>query len=170
MGSKTLYKGSTEPAKMQEFPNGSHKRIPNDSEETKLFVDHLAQKGLKLTSPRLEVLEEVLQMEKHQSIEAIYESLRRKGSRVGFSTVYRTMHLLVESGIVREQDFGMGIMRYERQYGIGHHDHLVCIECGKIIEFVRPEIESLQDSVAAENKFRITGHKHEIYGTCSDCH
>lgn len=139
------------------------------TEEGRLFLSHLARKGLKHTAQRMEVLDEILQMEKHKSIEEIYEAMRRKGSKVGFSTVYRTMHVLVECSIVREQDFGTGIMRYERAYGIDHHDHLVCVECGRIIEFVHPKIESLQDAVAREHRFEVTGHKHEIYGRCRDC-
>lgn len=140
-----------------------------ETEEGRMFLNHLARKGLKHTSQRMEVLDEILHMEKHQSIEEIYEAMHRRGSRVGFSTVYRTMHVLVECGIVREQDFGTGIMRYERAYGIEHHDHLVCVECGKIIEFIDPKIESLQDAVAKSHKFMITAHKHEIYGRCREC-
>jgi Fur family ferric uptake transcriptional regulator len=90
-------------------------------------------------------------------------------ARVGYATVYRTMELLSESGVVQEHKFGDGFTRYELSDEAAHHDHLVCLECDKIIEFEEPQIEVLQDRVAKRYGFLVRAHKHEMYGICAEC-
>ena len=85
------------------------------------------------------------------------------------ATVYRTMKLITELGIASAQRFGDGHTRYESAVDRHHHDHLICTECGAIIEFENDRIEALQDSVARRHNFKVTRHKLELYGLCEDC-
>ncbi|MFT5687168.1 MAG: Fur family ferric uptake transcriptional regulator, partial [Myxococcota bacterium] len=84
------------------------------------------------------------------------------------ATIYRTMKLFTEAGIAHERRFGDGQTRYEPVIQGEHHDHLICDECGLIVEFEDPVIEARQDTIAAENGFRLTSHRHDIFGCCLD--
>ena len=83
--------------------------------------------------------------------------------------MYRTLALLTESGLAAELDFGDGQKRYERNYEQGHHDHMICTQCGKSIEFHNYLIEKLQEDVAREHGFEMTTHKLDMFGICQDC-
>jgi Fur family ferric uptake transcriptional regulator len=89
--------------------------------------------------------------------------------KVGLATIYRTLSLLTKSGLAAELDFGDGQKRYEHKYMHSHHDHMICTECGKIIEFNHPLIEQFQEEVATRNGFTITSHKLDIFGICNEC-
>ena len=88
---------------------------------------------------------------------------------MGYATVYRTLKLLTECGVAFERKFGDGLTRYELADEESHHDHLICVECAKIIEFEEPKIEELQEAIAARYGFSLKSHKHEMYGTCATC-
>ncbi len=130
---------------------------------------YLSGKGLKATRQRDLIARTVLDAEGHIGVEDIYRKARRKDAKVGFSTVYRTMKLLKECGLVSERHFGDGVARYEPMHEGEHHDHLICNACGKIVEFEDSEIEARQDRIAARHGFTVLSHKHEIYGTCAEC-
>jgi Fur family ferric uptake transcriptional regulator len=83
--------------------------------------------------------------------------------------VYRTLKLLTESGVAQEHHFGDGHTRFELADSEAHHDHLICVECGKITEFEEPAVEQLQERIASRHGFEIRAHKHELYGICSEC-
>lgn len=134
-----------------------------------LFHQHLAARGLRRTPQRDAVLKEFLRQRRHCSAEELYDSLRRKRQRVGYSTVYRTLQLLADCGLAREVQFEDGITRFERLYGQDHHDHLVCLKCGRLIEFSDPTIERVQDEVATQHDFEPQHHRMEIYGLCNRC-
>ncbi|MFQ6133971.1 MAG: Fur family transcriptional regulator [Armatimonadota bacterium] len=134
-----------------------------------LFEEHMAAHGLRRTPQREAVVREFLGCEHHCSPEEIYDLLRRKGRRVGFSTVYRTLKLLTDCGLAREVQFEEGVTRFEHLYGHDHHDHLICLKCGALIEFSNSTIERVQDEVAAEHGFEPRRHKMEIYGFCQSC-
>ena len=127
----------------------------------------LEEKGLKHTRQRDAILEAFLTAERHTTSEDIYKEVRAKHSGIGYTTVYRTMKLLVEAGLAEERHFDDGVVRYEIEHQ--HHDHLVCIRCGKIIEFECRMIEQTQEEVASRYSFRVLRHRHELYGHCSDC-
>jgi len=133
------------------------------------FYKHVAMRGLRRTPQREAILTEFLRWERHCSAEELYDALRRKGQRVGSSTVYRTLRLLAECGLAREVEFDDGITRFEHLYQHDHHDHLVCLKCGSLIEFSSPTIERIQAQVAAEHGFEPKRHKMEIYGLCHHC-
>jgi len=129
-------------------------------------------KGLKLTRPREVIVQKILSAKagRHFSADQLWESLRYKDRRVSKATVYRTLNLLAERKVVEEHDFGKGETYYERMVERPHHDHLICIHCGRIIEFENPEIEHLQERIAHHHDFAIAYHSHKLFGACSRCH
>ncbi len=135
----------------------------------KNFSDYLAKKGLKSTRQREIILDEFLRSPSHLSTEELYLRLRKKHPNIGYATVYRTLKLFAECGIAEERHFGDGQTRYESSTSEEHHDHLICTECGAILEFEDPQIEELQKRVAKEHGFRITNHRLELYGLCAKC-
>jgi Fur family ferric uptake transcriptional regulator len=138
-------------------------------DQVQLFNDYLRCKGLKTTSQRLIILETFLDSDCHFSTEELYLKLRTDYPKIGYATVHRTLKLFAECGIAAERNFGDGQARYEPIHGEEHHDHLVCTECGLILEFEEPRIEKLQESVAAAHDFTIDNHRLELYGLCASC-
>ncbi|KMP12593.1 Fur family transcriptional regulator [Candidatus Nitromaritima sp. SCGC AAA799-C22] len=139
------------------------------SKELEVLEGYITQNNLKITRQRRAVLNAFLACENHVSAEELYNMVSESESKIGLATVYRTLALLTESGLASELDFGDGQKRYEHHYMHGHHDHMICTECGKIIEFNHPLIEKFQDEVAAQNGFTITSHKLDLFGICNEC-
>jgi Fur family ferric uptake transcriptional regulator len=139
------------------------------TKEEKVLEEYISQNNLKITRQRRSVLKAFLDCENHVSAEELYNTVTETESKIGLATVYRTLALLIRSGLASEMDFGDGQKRYEHRYKHKHHDHMICTECGKIIEFTNPIIEKLQDEIAAQNGFTITSHKLDLFGNCSDC-
>src|SRR5829696_10329846 len=139
------------------------------TEEHEVFLRHIQKKGLKRTSQRDLILEVFLRTEEHLSNEDLYRLVQKEDPGVGQTTVYRTLKLLTEAGLAREVRFGDGRTHYEHHYKHQHHDHMICSECGKIIEFFSAELEALQDAMAAQHQFEITQHLLRIIGICADC-
>jgi len=137
--------------------------------ELQVFIDYLQANKLKLTPHRELILETFLENEGHRSVEDIYHTVKAIDPRIGYTTVYRMMKLLIRCGLAREIELADGITRYEHLFNHEHHDHLICMECGNSIEFYNPEIESLQDAASAQLGFKVLDHKLQIYGVCSNC-
>lgn len=137
--------------------------------EIELFKEALRKSRLKITRQRLKVLEAFLKTEKHLSCEELFLIVHRDAPEVGYTTVYRTLKLIQKSGLAREVDFGDRVSRLEHEYGHQHHDHLVCLKCGKFIEVYEPEIEALQEKLAKTKDFTPVRHKMEIFGYCRRC-
>lgn len=133
------------------------------------FTEFLEKKSLKLTSQRRTILRQAVEAPGHFSAEKLLDLSKKKDSTISKATVYRTLALLKEGGILEEQDFGDGKKVYERAQGRKHHDHLVCIKCGKIIEFENDAIETLQDAEAGRHNFRIVYHSLKLFGFCKNC-
>ncbi|ESQ13360.1 MAG TPA: ferric iron uptake transcriptional regulator [Chromatiaceae bacterium] len=129
----------------------------------------LKKAGLKVTLPRIKILN-ILEAsdENHLSAEDIYKSLLLNSEQIGLATVYRVLTQFEAAGIVNRHHFDGGQSLFELNRG-GHHDHLVCVECGKIVEFVEEIIEERQKSVALEHGFTLVHHSLTIYGICPDC-
>ena len=138
-------------------------------EEKEIFLKHLQKAGLKRTAQRELILEVFLRTEEHLSSERLYDLARAKDDSLGHTTVYRTLKLLTECGLAREVRFGDGRAYYEHNYKHEHHDHMICTECGAIIEFLSPEIETLQDEMAARYGFLVTQHSLRLFGLCATC-
>lgn len=128
----------------------------------------MSEKGLRTTEQRRLIVNTFFDADEHFTIEELLEKVRAIDPRIGYATVYRTMKMLSEGGIANELRFGDGATRYEVADDEAHHDHLICEECGLIIEFEEPLIEELQDRIAARYNFVVTHHKHELYGHCQD--
>lgn len=136
----------------------------------RLFRRYLKDQGLPITQQREVVADVMFNSAEHLSVEDIEAKLRERGERIGKATIYRTIEILVRSGLVEEHDFGEGFKRYEHLFGQQpEHEHLICTHCSKVVEFQRPEVIRVQDEIAAQYGFLPTRHKLEIYGICPDC-
>ena len=133
------------------------------------FKDTLQREGLRLTSQRMAILEDILASEEHRECDDVLLSLRKKQISVSRATVYRTLDILEKVGFVRKMDIGDGRYRYEYKLSQSHHDHMICIECGRIIEFVDLEIESRQAQISKDRGFKLLRHSHQLYGICARC-
>lgn len=132
----------------------------------KRFRDHLATQGLKLTSQRKAIAEVFFAGDKHLSLLEILDQSKAIQRGIGYATVYRTMRLLTEGGLATEHKFGENQARYEPAVDGEHHDHLICLECGIIVEFEDDVVEAQQEKHAAANGFSVVSHKHEVYVKC----
>lgn len=135
--------------------------------EISVLQEHLSKHQLKLTRQREQILSVFLRME-HITAEQMYRLLAKKDPHIGLATIYRTLNLFCEAGLAQARHFGAQT-QYDNVAHKGHHDHLICTSCGKIVEFENCEIERLQEEVAAKHGFTIQTHKLELYGLCSSC-
>jgi len=129
----------------------------------KEFIEALKKESLKFTNQRLEIFNETVYGKKHRECEEILDSLKRKNINVSRATVYRTLDILVKYNFIRKMDIGDGRIRYEGKIDRPHHDHMICVESGKIIEFVSDEIENLQERIAEEHGYKIIKHIHQLF-------
>ncbi len=134
-----------------------------------IFIRYLNKYDLKLTDQRKIILGVFLKTERHLSVEDLYNIAKKKDSSIGQATVFRTLKLLCEADIAKEVDLGDGKKRYEHKYGHEHHDHLVCLKCGRFIEAVDSRIEKLQGALCRKHGFLPRRHKMEIFGICKKC-
>ena len=134
-----------------------------------VFKERLKRQGFKSTAQRDDIARVFFDARRHISVEELYREVKRVNPRIGYATVYRTMKLLKDHGLASESHFHDGEARYESALEAHHHDHMICVNCGKIDEFSEAKIEALQGEVARRSGFRITGHKLELYGLCKAC-
>ena len=130
---------------------------------------YMAERGLKSTRQRSLIIDIFFGMGGHHSVEELWSRVRTQDAKVSVATVYRTMKLLSDCGLAHARNFGDGQTRYEAAIGRHHHDHLICTNCGQIVEFENDRIEALQDAVARKHGFKVISHKMELYGLCKDC-
>ena len=134
-----------------------------------LLKNSLQNEGLRYTSQRQIVWDEICKTDEHRDAEEIYFTIRQGGQKVSRATVYRTIDVLVKNNLVRKLELGDGRNRYENKLDSSHHDHIICIQCGKINEFMDEDIERLQDEIAKKYQFKIVRHIHQIFVLCKDC-
>jgi Fur family transcriptional regulator, ferric uptake regulator len=144
------------------------KKTDPASEEKEIFAAYLRQHRLKRSEPRELIVDTFLRSRSHLSVDDLLRLVQKRRSDIGRTTVYRTLKLLQSAGLAQELEY-QGHTRFEREYKREHHDHFICKACGAIFEFSNPDIERLQDEIAAELGFRIEGHRHQIFGQCRDC-
>jgi Fur family ferric uptake transcriptional regulator len=137
--------------------------------EKEIFFEHLRRSGFKRTAQRELILDVFLETEGHSSAEELHQLIKSRDPHVGVTTVYRTLKLLAECGLAREERLGDGHTRYEHLYNHQHHDHLICTECGDLIEFYSEIIENKQDEIARQYHFQPTTHSLRIFGVCYQC-
>jgi len=133
------------------------------------IADHAARAGLNHSRARDAVIDTFLATPGHVSAEELTALVRGRAPGIGQTTVYRALKLLVDCGVAATRQFGGGQTRYERVVEGEHHDHLVCLECGAILEFEDEGIEALQEAVARRHGFEVAHHRLELYGRCRAC-
>jgi Fur family ferric uptake transcriptional regulator len=141
--------------------------MARSAKELDVLKQHLSKHNLKLTRQREHILNAFLKME-HVTAEQMYHLLAKKDPHIGLATIYRTLKLFCETGLAQERHFGTQT-QFDNVAHKGHHDHMICTSCGKIVEFQNCQIEKLQEEVATKNGFSIQTHKLELYGLCSNC-
>jgi Fur family ferric uptake transcriptional regulator len=129
---------------------------------------YLDEKNLRKTPERFNILRAIYGRDGHFDAEALYMELKQQGLKVSRATVYNTLDILVDCGLVSKQYFGDAITKYEKSYGYRQHDHLVCTVCGRILEFCDPRIERVKTMVESVYGFRIDSHTLHFYGECVD--
>ncbi len=137
--------------------------------ETELLKTLISGEGLKATKQRAEILNIFLHLSGHRNLAQIYAQVAKMNPKIGYTTVYRTLKLLTRLGLAAQRKFADGETRYESTSEGSHHDHLICIDCGKIIEFEDKALEALQNGIAQRHHFKIFHHRMELYGRCGDC-
>ena len=137
--------------------------------ERDIFRKYLEKRGLKLTAERQAVFDELFARHEHFEADELLMRLRAKHKKISRATIYRTLDLLVDSGIVGRVRIGEMGYRYERLRAGEHHDHLICNDCGRVIEFFEPKIENLQDEVCDRYGFLALSHSHQLRGICRQC-
>ena len=146
------------------------KASPDSAPFVRLFGRYLREQGLPVNRQREAVAEVVFGSGEHLSVDEIEHVLRSDGHRIGKATIYRALDLLVRSKLVAELDFGEGFKRYEHRLSAEPiHEHLICLNCGVVIEFQSAEVHRIEANVSARHGFRPTHHKLEIYGLCGEC-
>ena len=138
-------------------------------QEKQIFSEHIQKSGLRHTGQRDLILEMFLKTEDHLTSEDLYWLVQKKDASVGHTTVYRTLKLLTEAGLAREVRFGDNKTYYEHHFNHEHHDHMICTECGKVIEFFSEKLEAAQDAMSDKYKFKPTHHSLRIWGLCEEC-
>lgn len=134
-----------------------------------VFLDFLRTKSLKMTKQREIVLSALVKSDKHLSVDELYDEVKKVDDSIGHATVFRTAKLLVEAKIATTIDFGDRITRFEVTYGHSHHDHLVCVNCGKFIEAEEEDLSELQASLEKKYGFKMLRQKIKVLGLCKDC-
>ena len=137
--------------------------------ESNLLKKALKKEGLRFTQQRQLIWDELCSSEEHRDAEEIYLSLRKDGVNASRATVYRTIDVLVKNKLVRKLELGDGRARYENKMDSSHHDHLICVQCGKIEEFMDDKIESIQDDIVKSFGFKMIRHIHQLFVLCDKC-
>ena len=129
----------------------------------------LKKEGLRYTHQRQAVWDELSASDEHRDAEEIYLALYNSGLKVSRATVYRTIDVLVKNNLVRKLDLGDGRARYEHKMDTAHHDHLICIQCGKIDEFMDNIIENRQEIIVENLGYKLIRHIHQLFVICDEC-
>lgn len=137
--------------------------------EIQVFREYIRQRGLRYTSEREQILQEIFEIHDHFDVDTLLHRLRHKGSKVSRASIYRALPLFIDCGLMREVGFNKGHGHYEHVYGHAHHSHLRCLGCGQVLEFEGPKLKPLEDQLARAHGYRIKGHQLQVLGYCATC-
>ncbi len=149
-------------------PSASPRSLASPEEHAQ-FLAFLRDRGLRLTSERLAVFEEIYRQHRHIDAEELLAALKGRGHKISRATVYRNLEVLVACGLVRKQRLGQDRYLYEHLHAGQSHDHLVCAGCGRVVEFVSPGIAALQSGICRAHGFSPDHHQLQILGLCNAC-
>jgi len=143
--------------------------VASKREEFRVLDEYLAAHGLKKSRQREIVLEHFLNTGGHMTVDDLYRVIRGKKPGIGRTTIYRALKLFCAAQIADSIELRDGLTRFEHRFRHAHHDHMICTNCGTILEFLSPEIERLQDEIATDYGFTIESHRHQMFGLCQKC-
>lgn len=146
------------------------------AEVREIFTAYLERKKQRKTPERYAILDEIYSKKSHFDVDALYIQMKNRNYHVSRATVYNTLDLLMDCGLVTKHQFGQNMAQYEQAYGFIQHDHLICVKCHKVLEFCDPRIQQIQSTMGELLKFNVTHHSLNFYGTplvengkCSSC-
>lgn len=144
--------------------------IDKQFEEVKnIFSAHLEKNGLRKTPERFSILEAIYSRSDHFDAESLYSHLLQKDHHISRATVYNTLDLLLTCDLITKHQFGKNLAQYEKSYGFKQHDHIICVDCKKVVEFCDPRIQQIQTMMGDLLNFKITHHALNLYGICGNC-
>ena len=133
----------------------------------KLFSDYLVNNGHRQTPERISILSEIYDQDNHFSVELVYIIMKNRNLSISRATIYNTIELLIDCGLIIKHQFGKNIAQYEKSYAYKQHDHLICMDCGKVFEFCDPRIHQIQKTTEEMNNLKIVKHSLNFYGKCN---
>ncbi len=140
--------------------------INNIEEVKRIFSRYLTEQKMRKTPERYAILEEIYSRDDHFDAEALYIHMKTHNYRVSRATVYNTLELLVNCELVKKHQFGSNLAKYEKSFGYRQHDHLICNDCGKVVEFCDPRVQQIKNMMGELLHFKVTSHSLNLYGNC----
>ncbi len=139
-------------------------------EEAKnIFSAYLEKKALRKTNERFLILDEIYSRTDHFEAESLYNDILKKNFNISRATVYNTLELLISCDLIKKHQFGKNLAQYEKSYGYKQHDHIICVDCKKVVEFCDPRIQQIKSMMGELLNFKITHHSLNMYGVCGSC-
>lgn len=135
-------------------------------EVSHIFTAYLENKELRRTPERYAILEQIYSLDGHFDVESLYVNMKNQGYQVSRATVYNTLDLLSHCNLVTKHQFGQNQAQYEKSYGSRQHDHLICLDCNKVVEFCDPRIQTIQNTVQELMQFEVVHHSLILYASC----